>query len=761
MYPLLTPNPVTEKRESKILINRLGGVDILTLLFHEFPAVEISHSMEAARHTTRSNRNGSSRLKLVNFEIQENHESHETQGLSNKHLVVRRGRPFKVTLMFHGRLWNPSTERLVLQVSLGDMSAKMLVSFSDKWFDPDRWSARVYPGDLRRRAITIHVCAPVSAAVAQYQLLVHIDGTQESCSFLVGTFVLLCNPWLKTDPVYMPLNVQLDEYIKSDYGVLFMGTHVNVIQRPWSFGQYEPGVLEACLQLLQSSPQHLSNKHKDYVLRADPVYLSRVMCAMVNSSDDMGVLEGKWEGSYKDGVKPTEWSGSADILHRWLASKCNPVRYGQCWVFASVLCTVMRVLGIPCRVVTVFNAAHDGDGNLIAEEFYSSTGERLGMSKDSVWNFHVWVECWMQRPDLGPGFDGWQVVDPTPQEKSAGMYRCGPCPVAAIRGRCLSTAYDAAFIYASVDADIVRMIVRSGHVVGKTVDSEWVGRLIYTKHIGSDTAEDLTGSYKKKKREERCLMMTASPGCDTSSLPVWGNSGPECCVTAGPTPRAAEADGPSMDVSLSIDKEPTAGKSINLTVTITNKSDRKRVLMEHLNAQVKEFNSSPQSSFWKSHKEVSLLPFEVSKRQHSIPPSEYESFLSEDDIVKVSVVIKDTKTKARVLATQDFNVSSPKIHIQVEGGDSIQVKKEHTAVVSFINTLSKTLRGAVLTVEGYGLLAGKQEARMSLLQPDEKIEKKVVIMASTPGTKMLSATFSHSNSPNMVSRSFHKVSVTA
>lgn len=39
---------------------------------------------------------------------------------------------------------------------------------------------------------------------------------------------------------------------------------------------------------------------------------------------------------------------------------------------------------------------------------------------DSCRNFHVWVECWMRRLDLGPEFDGWQVVDPTPQEKSAG-----------------------------------------------------------------------------------------------------------------------------------------------------------------------------------------------------------------------------------------------------------------------------------------------------------------------------------------------------
>lgn len=65
-----------------------------------------------------------------------------------------------------------------------------------------------------------------------------------------------------------------------------------------------------------------------------PVCLSKVNC-----NDDLGVLEGKWQGSYKDGVQPTEWSSSADILHRWVSSNCSPVRYGQCWVFASVLCT--------------------------------------------------------------------------------------------------------------------------------------------------------------------------------------------------------------------------------------------------------------------------------------------------------------------------------------------------------------------------------------------------------------------------------------
>lgn len=48
--------------------------------------------------------------------------------------------------------------------------------------------------------------------------------------------------------------------------------------------QYEPGVLEACLKLLQVSPQHISNKQKDYILRGNPVYVSRVICAMVGNN---------------------------------------------------------------------------------------------------------------------------------------------------------------------------------------------------------------------------------------------------------------------------------------------------------------------------------------------------------------------------------------------------------------------------------------------------------------------------------------------
>lgn len=80
-----------------------------------------------------------------------------------------------------------------------------------------------------------------------------------------------------------------------------------------------------------------------------------------------------------------------------------------------------------------------------------------------------------------------------------GLFRCGPCPVAAIQRHCLRAPYDSAFIYASVDADIIRLIVHNGRVVGRTVDTEGVGQLIYTKRINSDAPENLTQAYKGKR----------------------------------------------------------------------------------------------------------------------------------------------------------------------------------------------------------------------------------------------------------------------
>lgn len=46
---------------------------------------------------------------------------------------------------------------------------------------------------------------------------------------------------------------------------------------------------------------------------------------------------------------------------------------------------VLRCLGIPSRVVTNYNSAHDTNGNLVIDRYLNETGEQEQRSKDMIW----------------------------------------------------------------------------------------------------------------------------------------------------------------------------------------------------------------------------------------------------------------------------------------------------------------------------------------------------------------------------------------
>lgn len=77
------------------------------------------------------------------------------------------------------------------------------------------------------------------------------------------------------------------------------------------------------------------------------------------------------------------------------------------------------------------------------------------LNSDSIWNFHVWNEVWMERPDLGREYGGWQAIDATPQEISDKMFRVGPASVVAVKQGEVKRPYDNAFLFAEVNADKV------------------------------------------------------------------------------------------------------------------------------------------------------------------------------------------------------------------------------------------------------------------------------------------------------------------
>ncbi|XP_030585509.1 transglutaminase 5, like isoform X2 [Archocentrus centrarchus] len=677
-------------------------------------------------------------IKYVNLERSENLESHRTNGFgSTKSLVVRRGAPFKISAQLDGRPFNPKTDNLRIKVMLGHLYAVIPVTFS-KSSSSSNWKAYIDPEGWNPLEPSIYISSPVSASVGCYRFQLCVFTQDGKKSYADGKFILLCNPWCSEDAVYIPFEDQREEYIQSDSGLLFMGTAMNLVSRPWSFDQYEPGVLEACLNLLQVSPQHKHNRRMDYLNRNNPVYLSRIVSAMINSEDDCGVLKGNWTDDFKQGVSPTMWTGSGDILRKWAQSGNSPVKYGQCWVFAAVMCTVMRVLGIPCRVVTNFNSAHDTNGNLVIEEYYSSTGQKLNHSKDSIWNFHVWVECWMTRQDVESGMDGWQVLDPTPQERSGGVYCCGPAPVKAIKNKRVDLLYDIPFVYASVNADIHTIILGQGQVLSFSKDTDRVGSLICTKAIGFPRLQNITGDYKHVKSPTSTLSSRRSASSANSTL------------SRGSSQR--------VFVFLTLDKSPVAGEPVSFTVKIVNKQNVGKRLKVHLNAQAKEYNRNPTDTFWEDHGVIQLAPMEVKVLHLQIPPAKYQDVV-ESKLINLAVVLEDMASRETVLASEEFNLASPQLIIQVSRENSIVAYKEQIALVSFINPYSHPVSG-VLTVAGAGLLQRKLQFRMPPLSPGGRVDQPVpFIPIFTPtGVKMLQASLSLTNM-NVTISGFKMVSV--
>uniref|UniRef100_A0A8C6WHZ5 protein-glutamine gamma-glutamyltransferase n=1 Tax=Neogobius melanostomus TaxID=47308 RepID=A0A8C6WHZ5_9GOBI len=316
------------------------------------------------------------------------------------------------------------------------------------------------------------------------------------------------------DSVYMENEEKIQEYVLNERGVIFKGSGNYISPMFWDYGQFEDDMVEIALTLLYVSPEHLTNPMKDEAARYNPIYVSRIISRMINSDEDRGVLKGQWEGPYIGGMSPTHWSGSYPILKRWYNIGCHPVKFGQCWVFAGVMCSVMRALGIPCRVITNYESAHDCDKNLTIDVYHADWGVKEIPSPDSIWTFHVWCEGWMKRPDLSPEFDGWQVLDPTPQELSGGVHRCGPAPVKAILNGNTDLDYDVPFVFAEVNADCndyLVWIMCNGSKKTISTDSRRVGQNISTKSVGSNKRWDITSHYKHTEGQAHRIKYVSSP----------------------------------------------------------------------------------------------------------------------------------------------------------------------------------------------------------------------------------------------------------
>uniref|UniRef100_A0A8C8A9X0 protein-glutamine gamma-glutamyltransferase n=1 Tax=Otus sunia TaxID=257818 RepID=A0A8C8A9X0_9STRI len=632
------------------------------------------------------------KIANVNWQSKLNKAAHHTSDYSSTEVILRRGQAFKITVNLQTIV--QSGDNFTFIASTGNFP---MAHISHPSHSSSKTSALHEPG-----CMNFTIFSPADAVIGRYKLKLQTVSGNKVSSTLLGQFVLLFNPWCPNDDVYMANEKERWEYVLNDSGIIFQGLEKHIQQEAWNYGQFEEGILDISLAILDRSLNHRQDPAVDTSNRNNPTYVSRVISATVNSNDEKGVVEGKWNGKYCSGTNPLQWSGSVTILRKWYRGRYKPVRYGQCWVFAGVMCTVLRSLGIPTRVITNFNSAHDTNINLSIDEYIDISGKTLHLTEDSVWNFHVWNESWFIRRDLGSFYDGWQVLDATPQERSKGIYQCGPASTRAIKEGHVNLDYDSSFVFAAVNADYVTWIHYSKKRKERIYsDTRKIGKFISTKAVGSNARVDVTANYKYPEgslKERRVykkalkLLGMRSTGKRTKITR---------CRRRSSVAWTQPAQKPSISGKLILDASPVIGQDILLTLSLRN------LISDFKTIKVKLSASLVLRDRKKKRRNSVSLSIPVKEISFKISYSQYKNSLMDDRKILVTALC-ETKQGASLLVEKDIVLQDPLLTIKVLG--PTVVHKAVNVQVTFTNPLSEVVTDCVLQAEGSGLL--KEQLRI-------------------------------------------------
>ncbi|XP_026168700.1 protein-glutamine gamma-glutamyltransferase K [Mastacembelus armatus] len=628
-------------------------------------------------------------MDLLSSKTGQNRLEHHTDLYHGDELIIRRGQTFQIEIELN-RPFSADSDKLHLDLKTGPLpmvskGTHVIIPLVDHLED-ERWEAKIVQQNGNK--IKLSVNSPANAVIGLYGVTVATTSQKDEVAATYKSsknIVMLFNPWCEEDTVFLDDEEERKEYVLNDIGRIYYGTENQIGARTWNFGQFHEGILDACLFILEKSDMPPSGQ-------ADPVNVVRVISALINAQDDFGVLVGNWSGNYSDGVSPTAWSSSVEILKKYHSSNGTPVSYGQCWVFSGVTTTVLRCLGIPARSVTNFQSAHDTDVSLTTDVYLDENLEPIDyLNRDSVWNFHVWNECWMARADLPAGHGGWQAVDSTPQETSQGTFRCGPASVNAIRSGQVYLKHDTPFVFAEVNSDKIYWQRNLDGTFSQIYsEKKAVGHCISTKAVGSDERADITHLYKHPEgsEEERIAVELAS------------RYGSKPDVYSAPN---------AEDVTVEVKVEgegPRMGADAKLSILVKNLSSQPRRATLHSQVAVMYYTGVLKGTIKKDELPVELLPNEEKTIEWVLPYQQYRNQLVDQAALLLTLSGKVSETQ-QVLANQtSFRLRTPDLVIMPLG--EAVVGKEMAAKISFTNPLPRTLKGVVFRVEGLGLQRGHE-----------------------------------------------------
>ncbi|XP_031364851.1 hemocyte protein-glutamine gamma-glutamyltransferase-like isoform X1 [Apis dorsata] len=684
-------------------------------------------------------------VEMVYLYEKENAKLHHTINYELVHLdppaaVLRRGQSFHIALRFNREYIDEiDIVRLLFSfgpnpnVLRGTRGVNIITNRDSYLTDLEAWGVRLM--GVSGVDLSAEVRSPVDSPVGMWQLNIEttIVGSKKSPNTYNydKDIYLLFNPWLKEDLVYMEDEQLLDEYILNDVGKIWVGAWGSARGREWIFGQFDAYVLKACQLLLERSGIKANS-------RGDPIQMCRVISRIVNSNDDKGVVTGRWDGDYQDGTAPAAWTGSVPILEQFLETG-ESVKYGQCWVFAGVVTTVCRALGIPSRVVSNLVSAHDANASLSVDRYYSKDNEELEYDpnnlegEDSIWNYHVWNDVWMARPDLPKGYGGWQAIDSTPQEPSEGVYQCGPASVEAIKQGVVGYNYDVTFMLASVNADLMRWIEDPDSEMGfRKIDCNkyHIGRMILTKAPwvydpnGDRDREDITSLYKATEGTEleRLTLYRAVRSTELAKR-----------FYSLPSPAKEDVEFDLVDI-----ERVNIGQPFAVIVNIKNKSNEKRTIQAILSAGSVYYKGIKAHLVKRASGDFVLEPYASEQLRLTITVDDYLDKLVEYCNMKLYSIATVVETKQTWADEDDFQVLKPNIIVKIDGEPT--VGKPSIISLRFKNPLQRVLTDCKFNYAGPGLTRNKTLAFRDV-DPEEDVYVEHQLIPQKAGSQKIIATF--------------------
>uniref|UniRef100_A0A671M4K7 protein-glutamine gamma-glutamyltransferase n=1 Tax=Sinocyclocheilus anshuiensis TaxID=1608454 RepID=A0A671M4K7_9TELE len=651
----------------------------------------------------------------VDMRVAENRKDHYTDNFKSSSLIVRRNKEFTISIKLD-RAFSAEQDDVQLEFLIGELLSPndnkgtyITVSIG-KGKHNRHWKGRVV--EIQGNEVTVGITPNASCIIGRFRTFVAIVtdfGRQRTQRNQDTDFYVLFNPWDPADQVYMDKEEDRQEYVMNDVGIIYNGEYNNISSRSWNFGQFEEGVLDACLMVMDAGKVPL-------LFRGNATEVVRQGSALLNAQDDKGVMVGNWSGDYSSGTAPTAWTGSPEILLKYASEGCEPVSFVQCWVFAGVMNTFTRCLGIPARVITNFFSAHDNTGNVKTDIVLDKDGKiDRSRTKDSVWNYHCWNEVYMKRPDLPENFSGWQVVDCTPQETSDGLYRCGPTSVNAIKEGELSYPFDAKFVFAEINSDLIyHKADKLGNMKIIYVDTAYVGKLILTKKKDSSRYEDITSNYKYPEgslKEREAMQMAERRGVSSRDyLPL---------AEAGVTIEL-QADTIKM------------GENLKLTLNIKNQTSQTCIISAIITGCVAYYTGVTSTTFKFENKSATV------EASTSESDTSYMPYLVEQSNLLFVVYGQVEESETSLSTMRVVNLHPPELTIKVNMTGSPMVGKELMVSVEFLNPYNFILQKVNLRIDGPGLILTKLKYYSQIL-PGASVKYKVLLIPRFLGKKVLMA----------------------